>query len=181
MVIDMYAEILILAILRTKPQHGYEIKKNVERALGGTISLNNKVLYPTLKHFEEVGAVQRKVERQEGKPDRHVYQLTERGIEQLQALLLDFSPDIARNDAEFSVRVAFFDLLEPAERLDILTTRANVVAKNIAYIQEMKVLTDDTMPDSYAVRVLLFHEQRTQHEYDWIQALIQEIQRLQKR
>jgi DNA-binding PadR family transcriptional regulator len=74
----MYSEILILAMLRPGPRHGYDIKKDIERALGGTVSLNNKTLYLTLKRFEEIGAVTRQVLSQEGKPNRHIYQLTER-------------------------------------------------------------------------------------------------------
>jgi DNA-binding PadR family transcriptional regulator len=176
----MYAEIVILASLGARPQHGYEIKKTVERALGGSISLNNKVLYPALRRFEEMGAVEREVERQEGKPDRHIYRLTERGGEALQGLLQDVSPDLLRSDAEFLVRVAFFHLLEPGIRLEILRIRAELVAKDLAHIQELKVLAQRNMPDSYAVRVALFHEQQQQHELGWIQTLIQEIQQEQE-
>jgi DNA-binding PadR family transcriptional regulator len=57
----MYSEILILAMLRQGPRHGYEIKKDIDRALGGMVALNNKTLYLALKHFEEMGAVTRQV------------------------------------------------------------------------------------------------------------------------
>jgi DNA-binding PadR family transcriptional regulator len=171
----MYAEIVILAALRTRPQHGYEIKKNVERALVGSISLNNKTLYPALKRFEEMGAVLRTVERQEGKPDRHIYQLTERG---LQGLLLDFSPELLRNDAEFLVRVAFFHLLEPEIRLEILQIRMEQIMKVLNRFQELKGLTEQHMPPgSYARDVLLLSEQQRHLELEWIQTLIQKIQR----
>jgi DNA-binding PadR family transcriptional regulator len=36
------------------------------------VSLNNNVLYPALKQFEELGAVVREVVPQEGKPNRHI-------------------------------------------------------------------------------------------------------------
>jgi len=176
----MYAEIVILATLSTRPQHGYEIKKGVERALGGKIPLNNKTLYPALKRFEEMGAVQREVVRQQGKPDRHIYQLTERGSEVLQALLQDFLPDLLRNDAEFLVRVAFFHLLEPEIRLEILRIRAELVTKHLAHSQELEVLTEEHMPSySYAMQVLLFHKRQQQNELEWIQSLTQEVQREQ--
>jgi len=109
----MYSEILILAMLRPGPRHGYEIKKDIDRALGGMVTLNNKTLYLALKHFEELGAVTRQVIPQEGKPNRHLYQLTERGIELLQAYLRDFPASQASNDAEFFTRVAFFEFLDP--------------------------------------------------------------------
>ncbi len=52
----MYSEILILAMLQQGSRHGYEIKKDLDRALGGMVTLNNKTLYLALKHFEEMGA-----------------------------------------------------------------------------------------------------------------------------
>src|SRR6516225_8734079 len=97
----MYSEILILAMLGQGPRHGYEIKKDLDHALGGMVTLNNKTLYLALKHFEEIGAVTRQVIPQEGKPNRHLYQLTERGIELLQTQLRDFEPEQAGADAEF--------------------------------------------------------------------------------
>src|SRR5204863_8711559 len=103
----MYVDILILAELASQQYHGYELKRRVERILGGTLTINANQLYPTLKRFEEIGAVSRKVELQSGKPDRHIYSITDRGLEVLQDLLQDFPPDIARSDAEFGARVAF--------------------------------------------------------------------------
>ncbi len=100
----MYSEILILAMLQQGPRHGYEIKKDIDRALGGMIALNNKTLYIALKRFEEMGAVTRQVIVQTGKPNRHLYELTERGIEVLQTSLRDFGPEQAGVDAEFFTR-----------------------------------------------------------------------------
>src|SRR5712691_10926196 len=119
----MYSEIVILAMLHQGPRHGYEIKKDTERALGGMVALNNKTLYLALKRFEEMGAVTRQVIPQEGKPNRHLYELTERGIELLQVLLRDFGPEQAGSDAEFFTRVSFFDFLEVPEQKAILSAR----------------------------------------------------------
>src|SRR5437763_14868519 len=138
----MYSEILILAMLQQGPRHGYDIKKDVERALGGTVSLNNKTLYLALKRFEELGAVTRQVVPQEGKPSRHIYHLTERGIELLQAYLRDFGPEQAGADAEFFTRVAFFDLLEAEEREAILTQRLAYLQGCLSYLQDMQQMAD---------------------------------------
>ena len=177
----MYADILILAMLQREPQHGYEIKKNIERILGGSILMNNKVLYPALKRFEEMGALQRTVQRQEGKPDRHIYQLTEYGRVVLQALLHEFTPELVGNDAEFYTRLAFFHLLEPEARLEILTTRAELVARKLAHLREMRTLTDDGEVMSFARRVLQFHEQQARQEIDWLRELIEETRAIVER
>src|SRR6266487_4097040 len=179
----MYSEILILAMLRQGPRHGYEIKKDVDRALGGMVTLNNKTLYLTLKHFEEMGAVTRQVILQEGKPNRHLYQLTERGIELLQVYLRDFGPEQAGGDAEFFTRVSFFDLLEAHEREAILTKRLAYLEACLEYLHKLQHMadTEDCPPGtglsmSYAQRVLAFHIRRVRDEYQWIATWLEEMQ-----
>jgi len=179
----MYSEILILAMLRQGPQHGYEIKKDIDRALGGIVTLNNKTLYLALKHFEEIGAVTRQVIPQEGKPNRHLYELTERGIELLQASLRDFPASQASNDAEFFTRVAFFDYLEVPEREAILTSRQSYLEGCLSYLQTMQHLADTQdcantsgVSMSHAQRVLAFHTRRIHDEYAWIASWLEEMQ-----
>jgi DNA-binding PadR family transcriptional regulator len=180
----MYSEILILAMLQQGPRHGYEIKKDIDRALGGMVTLNNKTLYLTLKHFEEMGAVTRQVILQEGKPNRHLYQLTKRGIELLQAYLRDFGPEQAGVDAEFFTRVSFFDLLEAHEREAILKMRLAFLQGGLEYLQNLQQIADsdkDCAPSmgismSYAQRVLAFHTRRIRDEYHWIVSWLEEMQ-----
>jgi DNA-binding PadR family transcriptional regulator len=178
----MYSEILILAMLRQGPRHGYEIKKDIDRALGGMVALNNKTLYLVLKRFEEMGAVTRQVIPQEGKPNRHLYQLTERGIELLQTSLRDFPASQAASEAEFFTRVAFFDLLEVPEREAILTCRLAYLEGGLSYLQTMQHMADSedcapTMGISMAPaqRVLAFHLQRVRQEYQWIATWLEEM------
>jgi DNA-binding PadR family transcriptional regulator len=179
----MYSEILILAMLRQGRRHGYEIKKDIDRALGGMVVLNNKTLYLALKHFEEIGAVTRQVIPQEGKPNRHLYELTERGIELLHAYLRDFPAGLASNDAEFFTRVAFFDLLEGPEREAILTTRLAFLEGCLSYLQSMQHLAEGEecadalgIAMSPAQRVLSFHTRRIHDEYAWIASWLEEVQ-----
>ncbi|MBA2679356.1 MAG: PadR family transcriptional regulator [Ktedonobacteraceae bacterium] len=174
----MYSDILILVMLANNPMHGYEIKKRVEIVLGGSVTLNNKVLYPTLKRFEEMEAVRREVVRQEGKPDRHLYSLTDHGRELIQMLLQDASPDVLRNDSEFLVRVSLFNLVEPEVRLEILSTRAEIVRKSIAHLQEMKMLAHERNADTFAEEVITFNEQQELHELTWIEALMQKARQV---
>jgi DNA-binding PadR family transcriptional regulator len=177
----VYADILILACLQSGPQHGYDIKKRVERSLGGSVPLNNKTLYPALKRFEEMGALQRTFERQQGKPDRHVYHLTERGTGVLRDLLREFTPVLAGNDAEFYTRVAFFHLLEPEARLEILSLRTDRVAGKLAYLRDLRTLASADKIMSFAQRVLQFHEKRARDEIAWLRKLTEETRTLAER
>jgi DNA-binding PadR family transcriptional regulator len=179
----MYSEILILAMLQQGPRHGYEIKKDLDRALGGMITLNNKTLYLALKHFEEMGAVTRQVIPQEGKPNRHLYQLTERGAELLHVSLQDFPSEQAGNDAEFFTRVAFFDLLEVQEREAILSKRLAYLEACLDYLHKLQQRADEEdcadvsgVSMSSAQRVLAFHIRRVRDEYQWIATWLEEMQ-----
>ncbi len=178
----MYAEIVILAMLRQRPQHGYEIKKGIEQVFGGTVALNNTILYPTLKRFEEAGAVVRQVVQQEGKPNRHIYHLTERGIELLHASLCDFPPEQAANEAEFFTRVAFFEYLEPQEQEAILKKRLAFLQTGLEYLHHLQQMADqgDCAPDmgislSNAQRVLAFHTRRIRDECQWVATWLEEM------
>jgi DNA-binding PadR family transcriptional regulator len=179
----MYSEILILAMLQQGPRHGYEIKKDIDRALGGMVSLNNKTLYLVLKRFEEMGAVTREVMVQTGKPNRHLYALTERGGEVLQAALRDFGPEQAGSDAEFFTRVSFFDFLEVEARKAILGERLAYLQRVLEYLDSLQYMAQKeedcakiVSSPSHAKRVLAFHTRRIRDEYEWIAAWLEELQ-----
>lgn len=174
----MYIEILILANLRRGPQHGYELKKAIESITADLFPLSNSLLYPALRRFEEMGAVQREVVPQEGKPDRHLYRLTDRGVEVMLSLLRDFPPEVARRDSEFWVRASFFGMLEPAERLEILRARQRVLVHRLTNFANLRVMQVDAPTRESLLAVLAFREQRFQQELAWVEEGIQTQERL---
>lgn len=173
----MYTNILILAHLTQRPYHGYELKRQVE-SVGG--NLNNNQLYPKLRQFEEMGAITREVERQAGRPDRHIYRLTDRGMEALQTMLQDFPPELAGNDGEFLTRVAFFHLVDPDARRVILLTRQAALQQRMQQHQQYQALVEseaDHEQAHFPSRVLTLQQQQLQLELDWIATLLEEVDR----
>jgi len=172
----MYVDILILANLAERPQHGYEIKKSVEQVVGPEVSLNNGLLYPTLRRFEQMGAIEREVERQHGRPDRHVYHLTPLGREILHDLLCEFPPTLARNDTEFFVRIAFFDELEPPERLAVLAVRRDSLRQSLDHHERIRsTIAGERLPfPHYARQVMGFQERQIRAELEWVASLTAE-------
>jgi DNA-binding PadR family transcriptional regulator len=169
----VYVDILILAMLSTRPQHGYEIKKNVQQVIGRSTTLNNGQLYPALRRLEEMGAIQRDVEHQEGKPDRHIYHLTSLGQELLHDLVAEFPPETAHQQSEFLTRVSMFDLLDPAERLEILATRRAELQHSLEHHRQILALvgSERVVLTGFAQRTMEFDEEQIQHELDWIEEL----------
>ena len=171
-----YVDILILQNLIARPAHGYEIKKSVGRIMGGTFVVNNNVLYPTLRRLEEMGAVEKEVVRQEGKPDRHVYRATELGEEVLGELLREFPPEVAGNHAEFQVRVAFFALLDAEERLKILDARRGFLEGLLDHLRVVGPQAEDSA-NVYAAKVVEYQRSAVEHELAWISGLADEVRR----
>jgi DNA-binding PadR family transcriptional regulator len=170
----MYIDILILSHLTGQPAHGYEIKKRVERTFRGMIPLNNKLLYPALRRFEERGAVVCEVEHTQGRPDRNVYSLTSHGEEVLLGLLRNYPLEIALDDSEFLVRVAFFHLLDVPDRLHILRTREAVMRNHLIHMAED--LDADLEPEHQGgKRVISFLRHQIENELEWIMTLMREI------
>lgn len=168
----MYVDILILANLVNHPRYGYEIKKQVERELGHAFMLNNGLLYPALHRFVKLGAVERSIESNIGKPDRHIYHLTEQGQVILHDLLCDFSLEVANSGPEFWIRVAFFDLLTPSERLKILDTRRSVLNGTLALLAQFRQTQVAQKPRFYANQVQALREMQVKNELIWIDELL---------
>jgi transcriptional regulator len=73
-------ELLVLALLRDEPRHGYDIGKRIEERSGGRLRFQISSLYPILCRMEERGwIVGRWVERS-GDRRRRFYRLTKKGI-----------------------------------------------------------------------------------------------------
>ena len=77
----------VLGILSLGPRSGYDIKKLIERSIAHFWSESFGQIYPILRRLAAEGLVARRRERQAGKPDRHVYTLTPRGLAELQQWL----------------------------------------------------------------------------------------------
>jgi DNA-binding PadR family transcriptional regulator len=68
---------------------GYDIKKFYEQTVAGFWSESYGQIYPILKRLTEEELTTRSVQKQEGKPDRHIYALTEKGRKGLQRWLVE--------------------------------------------------------------------------------------------
>jgi DNA-binding PadR family transcriptional regulator len=159
---------MMLRVLADGPRHGYEIKKRVERILGGR-SINNNVLYPALRRFEVQGAIERvAAEADPGRPPRNVYRLTDAGHDQLQAMIRDADPIPLADDNEFQTRVAFFADLDPADRLKIIAVRRAVIDEMIAHLTSLR---PDAVGFGWGLRVLDFSLDRFRHEHAWLDTL----------
>jgi len=162
----VWVEIVMLANLAKAPAHGYELRHRVEQGLGTTLSNNS--LYPTLRRFTEAGAVTRTPQTQRGRPTRHVYEVTEVGLEMLHDMLAELPDELAADPAEFMARLSQFDRLTIAERLAVLETRTRAVLARAARTDEHISTVDQ---DGWTRIVLDEVLSRSHTELRWLETL----------
>lgn len=170
----MYIDILILTLLLRGARYGYEIKKHAQFVLGNAMPINNNALYPSLRRLEKLGAVAKTIEEQSGKPDRHLYKPTPKGKKLRGQMLGEFTPVQAKNNAEFFIRVVFFDDIAPALRSHILATRSQILRDRLRFFDDV---TPNVSTDQYDGEVLSFNRQQTLRELEWIEKLDNEERR----
>ena len=79
------AELLILALLDTRPRHGYEIAKSIEQRSDGVVHFHVASLYPLLYRLEKRGWIRGRWVEKAGQRRRRFYRLTTEGQEVLAA------------------------------------------------------------------------------------------------
>jgi PadR family transcriptional regulator AphA len=84
---EMKTKYAVLGFLSRGPLSGYDIKRTIDETLGNLWSESYGQLYPILQKLTDDGLVTKTVYRQAGRPDRHTYTITEKGLQTLQTWL----------------------------------------------------------------------------------------------
>ena len=166
-------ELAILGGLKEKPMHGYELKKRLTYLLGHFWKISFGSLYPALKRLESKNAVEKAYTVKEKTRNRYVYRITPEGEKLFQRLLVETRKKSEITDEDkFSLRMAFFQYMEPEERLWLLEQRRNYLAERL---NEMKSQRKSRYKESDSYRQGLFrHRQEViQSDITWLDGLIE--------
>jgi PadR family transcriptional regulator, regulatory protein AphA len=89
----------LLGLLTIEPMSGYDMGLVVRESIGHFWNESYGQIYPTLRRLAAAGLAVSKRQRQEGKPDRHVFSITRKGRDHLAAwLAVPPQPEIPRNE-----------------------------------------------------------------------------------
>ncbi len=83
----MSTKYAILGLLNQRPMHGYEIKKEFEKSVSYIWSINVGQLYTLLKKLEGESEIVVRAVTQENARDRTVYEITDKGRDELEEWL----------------------------------------------------------------------------------------------
>jgi PadR family transcriptional regulator, regulatory protein PadR len=104
----------ILLLLREHPAHGYDLLERL-RPLGFVRDDPGR-LYRALRSLEEEGLVHSAWERSAAGPDRRIYEVTRRGVEELHVMALALHDSRETLDSFLSRYAEFVDLRREARR-----------------------------------------------------------------
>jgi PadR family transcriptional regulator, regulatory protein PadR len=93
-----HLDMLLLAVLRGEPAHGYAVIQRLAEASGGAFELPEGTIYPALYRLERRGFLASRETAFEGRR-RRVYEVTAAGERELAGNLVewrDFSRDVGR-------------------------------------------------------------------------------------
>lgn len=120
-------EFAILGLLAESPRSGYDIKKEVEGRLSHFWAESYGQIYPMLRRLHTRGLVDKEVREQIGRPDRHVYQITEAGRRQLAAWFESPPAESTRTRNELLLRIFLGRHAQPEQLArDVALFRARI-------------------------------------------------------
>jgi DNA-binding PadR family transcriptional regulator len=103
---------VILGMLMGSPSSGYEIKQKFEKIFSYFYNASYGTIYPTLKSMEQEGFITKESLIQDGKPNKNVYTITDKGKEEFYRYLSSDLQDVEFK-SDFMVRMYFGEFAEP--------------------------------------------------------------------
>jgi DNA-binding PadR family transcriptional regulator len=167
----------ILSLLVEAPMHPYRMQQLIkQREKDAVINVRLRAsLYQSIERLlrAELIAVQ-ETGRDENRPERTVYRLTERGSETARAWMREMLSTPAREFPEFPAALAHLPLLAPEEVLKGLEQRAEVLAEEIADLESRLHVSESFLPRLFVVEGEYLLAMR-QAEQQWVRALIDDL------
>ena len=130
----------ILGLLSMGPMSGYDIKKKFEQIASNFWNESYGQIYPILKRLNNEGLATRSIEKQMGKPDRHIYKLTGKGNQELMGWLKEpVGQHVGRHEILLKL---FFGPMIP-------------ITDNIKQIQHFQNMHENELTDLKSIKTLM--------------------------
>ena len=132
----------LLALLANGPAHGYELKQSFEARFGAVWPpVNIGQIYTTLQRLERDALVRGYEVRQAGRPDKHVFEITEAGLRVLDEWLHS-SGAAPRVRDDFFMKLVLAQLAGLADPVDLIDRQ------RLACLQELRDLNDLSLDEN---------------------------------
>ena len=174
---------VILGMLSIRPMSGYDIKKGIEESISNFWTESYGQIYPMLKSLVAQKLVTKTVERGSGKPDRHVYALTEQGRRELRRWLTEgVVPKVERN--ELLLKLFFGEEVETAANIELVEQyrehQRQLLEKYKVIEKEIKARYADDSNLPYWLTTVSYGQHVTQALLRWCEETLTKLHRMAK-
>jgi DNA-binding PadR family transcriptional regulator len=168
----------ILALLVEEPMHAYRMHELI-RSRGKDTVVNvaqRNSVYQTIDRLLRSGLIRVKTTlRDEGRPERVVYELTAEGSAALEEWLRTMLGEPASEFPEFPAALAFLMLLPPKEAALRLGARAEALGRRLSQEQAAtKAIRDGGLPRLFVIEDE-YKQAMLRAELAWVKALIRDL------
>ena len=133
----MVQQLVILGILLGGKTHGYRLNEYVTHAMGLYADIKKSTVYYTLEKLEKDGHVGHETEREGKRPERRVYQITEKGESYFLQLLRDNLGEFTRAYFTDDIGIAFMDQLSTPEVRELLEKKRGIIQSALKQFKEV--------------------------------------------
>jgi DNA-binding PadR family transcriptional regulator len=179
------SERALLGLLSLGPMSGYDLRQLIPQSIGHFWSESYGQIYPSLKRMTAEKLLDKKTERGKGRPDRHVYSLTESGREELRGWLR--APVELRNVSrnELLLKVFFGAQVAPAEvRKHVETLREEAElerAEHAGIVRHLKKSSASNPQLPYWLMTVNMGRHEVNAKLAWCRDTLQELDTLAER
>lgn len=122
-------ELLLLGLLKESPKHGYRIKKEIKEIVSLFAGVNLRSIYYPLAVLEKKGLVLKRIVKQNRRPQRFVYELTQKGESRFKELLNKSLLDFKRPQFSLDLCLYFLHYMKPQIAKRRLNARMFILKK----------------------------------------------------
>ncbi|WP_449313825.1 PadR family transcriptional regulator [Rhizobium sp. F40D2] len=159
-----------------EPLHPYRMQRLIkERGKDEVINVTQRAsLYQTIQRLEREALIaQQKTVRDDKRPERTVYEITEKGRDVALAWIREMLSTLTREYPEFPATISFLALLTPNDVLGLLEHRANAIESELRRI-------DGILQEAQAVPRLFLLEMEYLRalqatELSWVNAVVEDL------
>jgi len=175
--VALVLELAILGLLKERPMHGYELRKQLSQKLGFFWTVSFGSLYPTLGKLERRGVVTKMAPADAMSRRKFVYSITASGEREFLELLAQGAASAWEED-KFPLRVAFFRYLRPETRIRLLERRKQYLQDKLDVGHASLRWAKRGRADSYTLSLMRHGMDTTERDIVWLDELIAAERRL---
>lgn len=164
-------ELAILGLLKERPMHGYELRKQLTQKLGFFWTVSFGSLYPTLRKLEKRGAVEKTYPPGATPRRKQVFRITRAGEGEFLDLLEEGAASVWEED-KFPLRLAFFRYLRPEIRIRLLERRKLYLEDKLLEGARALSRVRNARADTYQLSLMRHGIDTIERDIAWLDELI---------